>query len=106
MKNDWISVKDRLPGNEEKVLICAERKCEDTGIKQIITTAMYEDGKMYASESKFLWNEDDFEYDEEKDDYIISEGWWEQNIYSDTFYAVDDFVTHWMPLPEPYKSKR
>jgi len=34
---------------------------------------------------------------------VIPEGWWEQNMYSEEFGKVDDFVTHWRPLPEPYK---
>ena len=42
-------------------------------------------------------------YDEEKDDYIIPEGWWENRQFTpDDVYnsPIDCEVTHWMPLPE------
>lgn len=47
-----------------------------------------------------------FDYDEENDQYLIPEGWWEYRHYNpDDVYnnAVDDVVTHWMPLPNPPK---
>nr|WP_295681178.1 DUF551 domain-containing protein [uncultured Lachnoclostridium sp.]DAD78525.1 MAG TPA: Protein of unknown function (DUF551) [Caudovirales sp. ctCiv1] len=99
-KNRWISVSERLPKNEERVLICADRKCFNGKVIQIRTTAMYEDGTMHTEESGCTWEDNDFEYCDEKDDYIIPEGWWEQNMYGEEFSLVDDFVTHWMPLPD------
>jgi len=99
--NNWISVKEKLPLNEERVLICSDRKFEDGSIIQIRTVAMHEDGTMCTIDSGFCWGEGiDFEYDKEADDYIIPEGWWEQNMYCEEFSNVDDFVTHWMPLPD------
>lgn len=92
--NNWISVKDRLPECEKEVLIVT-----DNGI---ITTAMYEDGKMSTDDS--TWNWYDLDYDEDRDEYLIPEGWWENKHYNpDEAYnnCVDDKVTHWMPLPEP-----
>lgn len=102
---EWISVDERFPANEQRVIICADRKYCDGRIIKIRAMAMYEDGKMQAENSAFTWDsyDMDFEYDEEVDDYIVSQGWWEQNIYGETFSAVDDFVTHWMPLPDPPK---
>ena len=94
MRGEWISVKDRLPECEKEVLIVT-----DNGI---ITTAMYEDGKMSADDS--TWNWYDLDYDEDRDEYLIPEGWWENKHYNpDEAYnnCVDDKVTHWMPLPEP-----
>lgn len=102
LTNGWIPCKERLPANEERVLICADRKFQDGNTIQIIAVAMYEDGTMYTNESGFMWEDIDFEYDEEADDCIIPEGWWEQTMYCEEFSKVDDFVTHWMPLPEPY----
>ena len=98
--NGWIPVSERLPKNEERVLICADRKCFNGKVIQITTTAMYEDGTMHTGNSAYSWDDCDFKYCEDTDDYIISEGWWEQNMYCEEFGVVDDFVTHWMPLPD------
>lgn len=97
---EWISVKDRLPENETRVLICANRKTHKGEIKQVRALAMYEDGTMHTDDSGFSWEDHDFEHDNETDDYVIPEGWWEQSMYCEEFGAVDDFVTHWMPLPD------
>ena len=101
----WIPVSERLPGKEERVLICSDRKYCNGEVVKIRTTAMYEDGTMHTDESGFEWENNDFAYDEETDDYIIPEGWYEQNIYCDEFGIVDDFVIAWMPLPEAYKAE-
>lgn len=101
----WISVKDRLPEPETEVLILAMRYSGYTKlIYNIITTAIYEDGSISTDDSGWSWYECDFDYDEEKDQYIISEGWWEYRHYNPEDVAnnfVEDTVTHWMPLPEP-----
>lgn len=94
----WISVKDRMPEPETQVLILADRH----GIP-IVTNGMYEDGRMTTKDSSWCWYEHDFEYDEEKDTYVIPEGWWEYKHYNsdDEFnHAIDDVVLYWMPLPE------
>lgn len=94
--NNWISVKDRLPECEKEVLIVT-----DNGI---ITTAMYEDGKMSTDDSAWNWYDLDFYYDEDRDEYLIPEGWWEYRYYNpDDVYngCIDNKVTHWMLLPEP-----
>lgn len=104
----WISVKDRPPETETEVFIYAEIRLDDKVIGYVTTTAIYEDGTIHTGES--IWNWDDINYwgtyDEETDDYIIPEGWWEERHYNDDDtrnLQVDDFVTHWMPLPKPPK---
>jgi hypothetical protein len=100
---DWISVKDKLPPVEKKVLILADRN----GFK-IITTAIYEDGKLTTEDSMWVWETDGLTYDEDRDSYIVPEGWLEDKVYNpvDVYnYPIDDVVTHWMPLPEPPKEE-
>lgn len=99
----WIPVSEILPQNEERVLICTNRKRFDGKVIQIRTTAMYEDGTMCTNDSGFCWEDSNFDYNEEADDYIIPEGWYEQNMYCEVFGVVDDFVIAWQPLPEPFK---
>jgi len=41
------------------------------------------------------------EYCEEKDNYFLHEGWYENNEYEEVHWMIDFPVTHWMPLPEP-----
>jgi len=106
-ENRWIPVEEGLPAAEQRVQICAETRCSDGKKYRHITNAMYEDGTVWREDSAWNFNEvNRFEtYDEEKDDWRIPEGWWEYTIYNDEEgnYPVDDFVTHWRPLPEPPK---
>ena len=99
LREQWISVKERMPKPEQKVLVIANR----AGI-EIVTTGIYEDGRVTLGESIWIWNDIELYYDEHQDDYIIPEGWWEDKEYNsdDEFnHPIDNPVTHWMPLPEP-----
>ncbi len=102
---EWISVNDRLPENEQDVIICAERRhySNPNRFIRIVAKAFYTDGKHNTEHTAYAWNNDciDMEYDEENDAYLIPEGWWESVEYGEEFSAVSDFVTHWMPLPQP-----
>ena len=106
--NEWISVKDRLPEPETEVLVLAIRRFKYMeGLNRevpMITTAMYEDGTVSTEDTIWNWYDIDYIYDEENDMQYIPEGWWEYRHYNpDDVYnnAIDDKVTHWMPLPAP-----
>lgn len=108
----WIPVEERLPENEVDVLILAERRLygiSETNRRKhhIVATAFHTGGKMNTEDSGYNWElwGTGAEYDEEVDAYIIPEGWWEAVRYGEEFSAVDDVVTHWMPLPEPPKEE-
>ena len=47
------------------------------------------------------------EYSEEDDEYYLCEGWYEviKNLDDYNSVPVEDFVTHWMPLPYPPKGE-
>ena len=99
----WIPVTERLPENEQDVLICATRKYWNSSEKtlQIVSKAFHTDGAHNTENSAYSWDSEymDMKYDEADDAYLIPEGWWECVDYGENFCAVDDFVTHWMPLP-------
>lgn len=109
INNGWIPCSKRLPEVETKVLIHAKRKYRDGSFRDIITTAMYEDGTMLEDDSKWHWEDIEGGWDEENDCYIIPEGWWEDKMYNadgELNHAVDDEVIEWQPLPELYQLER
>ena len=91
----WISVKDRLPEVEKRVLLLTDKG---------VTCGFYEDGKMWQDDSKVNWDYDiDLDYDEEQDAYRIPEGWVEESLEEHDEWncvVLGYKVTHWMPLPE------
>ena len=97
---EWISVDDRLPENGVHVLLC----CEIHRYGGEIAGKYVCDG-YYAEANKIIAggfpDECDCEYSEEDDEYYLCEGWYEviKNWDDYNSVAVEDFVTHWMPLP-------
>lgn len=101
----WIPITERLPKNEETVLITVEHRPIGGKPYRRVIKAFYEDGNMNTEDSGCCWDtsEGDWEYDEESDGYIVPEGWYEDTDYCEVLGIVGDFVLAWMPLPEPYK---
>ena len=103
---EWISVKDRLPENGVHVLLC----CEMPRYGGEIAGKYVCDG-YYAEANKIIAggfpDECNCEYSEEDDEYYLCEGWYENIKNWDDYnsVAVEDSVTHWMPLPEPPKGE-
>lgn len=102
---EWISVDERLPESGEHCLISCTVKRFDGTHGQYVCVGYY------AEKFKHLaYGVDDdcvSEYNEENDEFYISEGWYEviKNWDDYGFVAIGDFVTHWMPLPEPPNMK-
>lgn len=103
--NGWISVSKKLPEIETEVEITFIRKHPITKELLYLTArAFYTNGQLTTEDSSYCWNEtDNWEYDEEKDAYIIPEGWWESASFAEEFYVVDQKVIAWRPLPKPFR---
>lgn len=99
---EWISVKDRLPENGVHVLLCCEMHRYGGEIARKYVCDGY-----YAEANKIIAggfpDECDCEYSEEDDEYYLREGWYEvvKNWDDYNSVAIEDFVTHWMPLLQP-----
>jgi len=98
----WISVKDRLPENGKHVLATCEVRSLYGYKKRYVCEAFYA-AKHSIKEGKYPEETDCYDYDEEEDEYYLQEGWYEviHNWDEYSSIVIDDFVTHWMPLPEP-----
>lgn len=91
----WISVEERLPENGVHVLVTAKT----SGGHKYVCDAYHAEKFSISSE---YGDELACEYNPEKDEYFLEEGWYEViknwDDYSSIF--IQDQVTHWMPLPE------
>lgn len=96
----WISVEERMPESGEHVLVCCYVKWLGGGGRNYICCAYYAAPKSISTD---YWEDCEVEYDEETDNYYLLSGWYEviHNWEDYNSVAIEDFVTHWMPLPEP-----
>lgn len=98
LEEEWIPVNNKLP--ESEVMVLAYFKNEYGKHRRI--RAMY--APQFTVESS-MEDEECVDYDAEKDNYYLPEGWYEQNEFEDTHWHVDASITHWMPLPDPPEGK-
>ena len=95
---EWIKVEERLPENCNGVFIFGKNDFGKKRTAKALYARKYElEANDEAIDSGF------FEYNEDEDESYVPEGWYEDNSCSETNYAIDFCVTHWMPLPEPPK---
>lgn len=105
----WIPVTERVPEPEKRVLILTTVKHCTGKLFQEIMCGFYEDGNVWCEDSKATWDNEmkrEENYDENRDDYRVPEGWFEELLNGIDDYncvQIGDTVTHWMPLPEPTK---
>ena len=102
---EWIPVTERLPESGVHVLLCCEVRYGGEIAGKYVCDGYYaEANKIIAGGFP---DECNCEYSEEDDEYYLCEGWYEVVKNWDDFnsVAVEDFVTHWMPMPNPPKGE-
>jgi hypothetical protein len=104
-KQEWISVDERLPESGVLCLMCCDVKRYDGTHRQYICDGFH--AERFKEKCYFTDGECATEYNEETDEYYLEEGWYEEINNWDEYssIAINDTVTHWMPLPEPPKMK-
>lgn len=104
-QSEWISVDERLPESGVLCLLCCDVKRYDGTHRQYICDGFY--AERFKEECYSADDECVTEYNEETDEYYLHEGWYEEINNWDEYssIAIDDTVTHWMPLPEAPKMK-
>lgn len=98
----WIPVTpETMPESGVNVWLCCERRrCDGTIYRYVC------DGEYIAKHTEIVGSIGDdiaVEYDEETDEFYLSEGFYERINNWDEYSSVviSDYVTHWMPLPQP-----
>ena len=100
----WIPVTERLPKHGVHVLAACHVKWLGGGGRYYVCDAFHTE---HFKDTCSYSDEIDMEYNEEDDEYYMPEGWWEviKNWDDYSCVAIGDFVTHWMPLPQPPKEE-
>ena len=105
-QSEWISVEERLPESGVHCLLACKVTCYN-GAKYTYVCDGFHVDRWKEQEYNNGSGEQAIEYNEEDDEYYLCEGWYEIIKNWDEYgsVAIDDTVTHWMPLPEIPKMK-
>ena len=97
---EWIPVTERLPESGVHVLLCCEVRYGDKIAGKYVCDGYYAEANKIVAGG--FPDECNCEYSEEDDEFYLREGWYEVIKNWDDFdsVTVEDFVTHWMPLPQ------
>jgi len=96
LSQEFINVEDELPPAKKQVIA---KLISENG-KEYKTMAIYIPPRTILAED-FMMNHDDsdfYEYDEEKDNYYVFEGWWEWQTVTDVNWKIYDKVIGWRPI--------
>lgn len=102
---EWIPCSERMPENEQSVEITFIRTHPRTGEKLYLTArAFHEDGTMREEDSYYQWEAEVYwDYDTEKECYLVPEGWYEDVYFAESFEKIrEEQVIAWRSLTEPY----
>lgn len=99
----WISVDERLPESGVHVFVLCEIRANGGAVRRYVCDGFHveawkEKAGCYSEDCALVYNYED-------DEYYLEEGWYEviKNWEEYNSVTIADFVTHWMPLPEPPK---
>jgi hypothetical protein len=93
MKENWVNVGDNLPESGKRVIFHWTNELGNSRT----SIGFYAAPKEISADD--YEEPQEYEYDEEKDCYWLSSGWYEEGAEGEYFYPQHK-VTHWMPLPE------
>ena len=98
---EWIKVTDNMPVPGIPVLaVFLDERYPDGIKKKLVPVVVRAHWLPQWFEVAGTDDDEQSEYNEEKDEYYVPQGWYEMNEQEETHWMLPDTVTHWMPLPQ------